>query len=182
MDFTAAVRRRSGAGGPRSDAHHFPSPFPPRHCARTTRQLGAPVKVLPLAVAGDESNWESEHRAADQGQLVKIPLAEEQRGAVPPDTEGAAAVTAQLARQLIGVFATAAPGPADSGVASLLTDAERSVLHLIASGMPMEQDAHALGQTVDAAATYLLQAIERLHWRTQPDLPNAIGAGVPRRP
>ena len=148
----------------------------------TTRRLGAQGRVLLLAVAGDESSWASARRAVDQGQLVRIPLTDRKRGTVPPATEGAAVVTSEFARQLLDAFATADTEPAGFGAASLLTDAERSVLQLIASGMPVEQAAHTLGQTADAATTYLLQAIERLHWRTQPDHPEAIGAGVPRRP
>ncbi len=109
-------------------------------------------------------------RAGAAGFLVKDTKPAELIEAVRVVAAGEALLSPSVTRRLIAEFATRAKEPPRSAVLEELTDREREVMALAATGLSNEQIAHKLVVSIATAKTHVSRAMVKLGVRDRAQL------------
>lgn len=136
-----------------------------------------------LTVSEQDQDLFAAVRLGARGYLVKTIAPEKLYVSLRPLAEGGALITPHLAMQILDEFAGFAhpvanpPGPTDT-----LTGREREILAMVARGVSTREVATTLVIAENTVKVHVRNILDKLHRRSGSDGPDALGAGVPRRP
>ncbi len=147
-----------------------------------TRRIKAELpetKIIMLTVSDDDEDLFEAIKSGTQGYLLKNLEAEDLFQALEGVARGEAAISPVLASRILVEFARQAGKTEDPDVTDELTEREKDVLRLVATGSPNKEIASQLYITENTVKYHLRNIMEKLHLRNRSQMAAyAVSEGI----